>query len=98
MAERLRAINPACTVHAVADFVTRDTMAEYITEHLDAVIDCIDSVMAKAALIAWCRRRKIAIVTTGGAGGRSTHADPDRRPQQDLQRPAGFTGAFDLAP
>ncbi|MER8124691.1 ThiF family adenylyltransferase, partial [Acinetobacter baumannii] len=69
MAERLRAINPACTVHAVADFVTRETMAEYISENLDAVIDCIDSVMAKAALIAWCRRRKIAIVTTGGAGG-----------------------------
>lgn len=72
MAERLRAINPACTVHAVADFVTRETMAEHIHEHLDCVIDCIDSVMAKAALIAWCRRRKIAIVTTGGAGGRST--------------------------
>ncbi len=53
MAARIRAINPACTVHAVADFVTRETMAEYITEQLDAVIDCIDSVAAKAALIAW---------------------------------------------
>ncbi|BCD84351.1 hypothetical protein PSm6_07580 [Pseudomonas solani] len=31
MAERIRAINPACVVHAVADFVTRETMAEYIT-------------------------------------------------------------------
>ena len=27
MGERLRAINPACVVHAVADFVTRETMA-----------------------------------------------------------------------
>ena len=69
MAERIRAINPACVVHAVADFVTRETMAEYITPELDAVIDCIDSVAAKAALIAWCKRRKIQIVTTGGAGG-----------------------------
>lgn len=52
MAERLRGINPGCTVHAVADFVTRDTMAEYITPDIDCVIDCIDAVNAKAALIA----------------------------------------------
>lgn len=69
MAERLQAISPDCRVHAVADFVTRETMAEHITEALDFIIDCIDSVAAKAALIAWCKRRKIGIVTTGGAGG-----------------------------
>ncbi len=69
MAERIRAINPACVVHAVSDFVTRETMAEYITPNMDCVIDCIDSVAAKAALISWCKRRKIQIITTGGAGG-----------------------------
>ncbi|MCQ4348503.1 tRNA cyclic N6-threonylcarbamoyladenosine(37) synthase TcdA [Pseudomonas stutzeri] len=83
MAERIRAINPACTVHAVADFVTRETMAEYITERLDGVIDCIDSVAAKAALIAWCKRRKIQIVTTGGAGGQ---IDPTQIQVADLNK------------
>lgn len=83
MAERLRAINPHCTVHAIADFVTRDTMAEYITERLDFVIDCIDSVAAKAALIAWCKRRKIGIVTTGGAGGQ---IDPTKIQILDLNK------------
>lgn len=68
MAARIRAINPACRVHAVADFVTRETMAEYIVD-FDYLIDCIDSVAAKAALIAWCKRRKIPVITTGGAGG-----------------------------
>ncbi|AIR89764.1 tRNA cyclic N6-threonylcarbamoyladenosine(37) synthase TcdA [Pseudomonas cremoricolorata] len=82
-AERLRAINPDCQVHAVADFVTRESMAEHITEQLDCVIDCIDSVMAKAALIAWCRRRKIAIVTTGGAGGQ---IDPTQIQIADLNK------------
>ena len=86
MAERIRAINPACVVHAVADFVTRETMAEYITEQLDAVIDCIDSVAAKGradCLVQaaqdpdrhhrWC--------------GRADRSDPDpgHRPQQDVQ-------------
>ncbi|SDH50014.1 tRNA A37 threonylcarbamoyladenosine dehydratase [Pseudomonas flavescens] len=83
MAERLRAINPACVVHEVADFVTRDSMAGYITVELDAVVDCIDSVAAKAALIAWCKRRKITIVTTGGAGGQ---IDPSQVQVGDLNK------------
>lgn len=82
-AERLRAINPACRVHVVSDFVTRETMAEYITEDLDCVIDCIDSVMSKAALIAWCKRRKITIISTGGAGGQ---IDPTQIQVADLNR------------
>jgi tRNA A37 threonylcarbamoyladenosine dehydratase len=69
MAVRIRAINPACRVHAVTDFVTRENMAECITVQMDGVLDCIDSVAAKAALIAWCKRRKIRIVSTGAAGG-----------------------------
>ncbi|MDM8349322.1 tRNA cyclic N6-threonylcarbamoyladenosine(37) synthase TcdA [Pseudomonas sp. sp1636] len=83
MAARIRAINPACVVHAVADFVTRETMAEHITEQLDAVIDCIDSVNAKAALISWCKRRKIQVVTTGGAGGQ---IDPTQIQVGDLNK------------
>ncbi|MCK9741452.1 tRNA cyclic N6-threonylcarbamoyladenosine(37) synthase TcdA [Pseudomonas syringae] len=83
MAERIRAINSDCIVHAVADFVTRDTMAECITPDMDFVIDCIDSVNAKAALISWCKRRKIQMVTTGGAGGQ---IDPTLIQIADLNR------------
>ena len=83
MAQRLLAINPACTVHAIADFVSQDTMAEYISQDLDFVVDCIDSVQAKAALIAWCKRRKIQIITTGGAGGQ---IDPTQIRVGDLNK------------
>ncbi len=83
LAERLRAINPACVVHAVADFVTRENMAQCITEQMDFVLDCIDSVAAKAALIAWCKRRKIGIVSTGGAGGQ---VDPTQIQVCDLNK------------
>ncbi|RMP53866.1 ThiF protein, partial [Pseudomonas syringae pv. atrofaciens] len=83
MAERIRAINPDCIVHAMSDFVTRDTMAECITPDMDFVIDCIDSVNAKAALISWCKRRKIQMVTTGGAGGQ---IDPTLIQIADLNR------------
>ncbi len=83
LAERLRAINPACVVHAVSDYVTRETMAQYITVQLDAVIDCIDSVLAKAALISWCKLRKIWVITTGGAGGQ---LDPTQIQVRDLNK------------
>ena len=104
MAERLRAINPACVVHAVADFVTRESMAACITEEMDCVVDCIDSVPAKAALIAWCKRRKIPVITTGGAGGQidptqirvadlnKTYNDPlAARVRSTLRRDYGFS-------
>ncbi len=47
------------------------------------MIDAIDSVVAKAALIAWCKRRKLPITVTGAAGGQT---DPTRIRTADLTR------------
>ncbi|UMX85090.1 ThiF family adenylyltransferase [Klebsiella pneumoniae] len=69
MAERIRLINPECRVTVVDDFVTPENVAEYLGVGFSYVIDAIDSVRPKAALIAWCRRYKVPLVTTGGAGG-----------------------------
>lgn len=70
MADRIRQINPDCVVHQVADFIAADNLAELLGgKPVDYVLDAIDSVKAKTALIAWCKRRKIPLITTGGAGG-----------------------------
>ena len=53
MAERCRAIQPDITVHADTAFVTPTNLAERLPEDADHVVDAIDSVVAKAALIAW---------------------------------------------
>lgn len=82
VAERLLAINPECQVHAVMDFVTEKNMTELI-QNFDYVIDCIDSVKSKAALIAHCKRNKIRIVTTGAAGGQ---IDPTQIQITDLNK------------
>jgi tRNA A37 threonylcarbamoyladenosine dehydratase len=82
MKERIAAINPSCTVTTIEDFVTGENVAERVPA-CDAVIDAIDQVRAKAALIAHCRLAKIAVVTTGGAGGRT---DPARLKVDDLSR------------
>ena len=67
----------------IMGFVTPDTLADYITDDIDCVVDCIDSVASKVALIAWCRRRRIPIVTAGGAGGQ---IDPTHIKVADLSK------------
>lgn len=83
MAERIQAINPACQISAVSDFINADNQAEYLNDHPDFVVDAIDSVPAKVALIAYCKRNKIKIITTGGAGGQK---DPLKITTSDLSR------------
>ena len=82
MRERILAINPACVVDVVEEFIDERNPPALIPA-CDAVIDAIDHVRAKAALIAHCRRAGIRIVTTGGAGGRT---DPTRVEIADLSR------------
>ncbi|MFG6157773.1 tRNA cyclic N6-threonylcarbamoyladenosine(37) synthase TcdA [Halomonas sp. 1390] len=83
LAERCRAIQPGIEVVADAAFVTPANLAQRIPKDADQLVDAIDSVVAKAALIAWCKRRKLPIVVTGAAGGQT---DPTRIRVADLTR------------
>ncbi|MGB1238051.1 MAG: tRNA cyclic N6-threonylcarbamoyladenosine(37) synthase TcdA [Pseudomonadales bacterium] len=83
MAERLREINPECLVHEEHAFISADNVRELIGEHMHYVVDAIDEVPAKAALIAHCKRNKVSVVTVGGAGGQ---LDPTRVDVADLSR------------
>jgi tRNA A37 threonylcarbamoyladenosine dehydratase len=88
MAARLRDINPECTVNEVEDFISPDNFGQYLQSkaqgsNLDFVVDCIDAVKQKAAMIAWCKRNKIPIVTVGGAGGQT---DPTLIQLTDLSK------------
>ena len=82
MASRILAINPACRVQAIEDFVTADNVAALLPR-CDLVLDAIDEVRAKAALLAHCRAAGIAVISTGGAGGRR---DPTQITVNDLSR------------
>jgi tRNA A37 threonylcarbamoyladenosine dehydratase len=83
MAERIRAINPECRVTVVDDFVTPDNVVQLLDQGFSYVIDAIDSIRPKAALIAWCRRNKVPLVATGGAGGQ---IDPTQIQVADLAK------------
>jgi len=71
MAERIAQINPACEVRCVDDFLTPDNVAEMIGNDSETlVLDAMDQVAAKVALIAWCKSHKQTVVTCGAAGGK----------------------------
>jgi len=84
LAERIAQINPHCVVVQVEEFITPDNLNELIkAPHFDYVIDAIDSVKAKTALLAFCRAEAIPVVTIGGAGGQ---IDPGKIEIRDLCR------------
>ena len=81
--ERIAQINPECRVTTMEDFVAADNLESLIAPAHAWVIDCIDSYRVKAAMIAFCRRRRQAIITVGGAGGQR---DPTRVQVSDLRK------------
>ncbi|HYD96637.1 MAG TPA: tRNA cyclic N6-threonylcarbamoyladenosine(37) synthase TcdA [Noviherbaspirillum sp.] len=84
LAERIGQINPYCSVTEIEDFITPENLDEMIgAGGYDYVIDAIDSVKAKTALIAYCRYNGIRLITIGGAGGQT---DPTKIEIRDLSR------------
>lgn len=103
MAERLQLINPDCRIHIIDDFITEENLKGYVDARFDFVVDAIDSLRAKVALLAYCKRQKIPLITTGGAGGQmdptqiaitdlaKTTQDPlAAKVRADLRRKFGF--------
>jgi tRNA A37 threonylcarbamoyladenosine dehydratase len=81
MAERVRLIDPLCRVVEVEEFVESANFDAVLGGGFDYVIDAIDSVRTKTALIAWCAQRGQPLITVGGAGGQ---LDPTRIRIDDL--------------
>lgn len=70
MAMRCRDINPAIQITLIDDFISADNVAALLGNRPDVVLDCIDDVKAKFALMLHCRFNKIQLIVSGGAGGK----------------------------
>lgn len=82
--QRIAQINPFCQVTLVEDFIDVENIPAMIADkNFDYVVDAIDSVKPKAALIAWCSSNKMPLVVVGGAGGQ---IDPTKVEIRDLAR------------
>lgn len=84
MAARARSINPRIHLNLVDDFLTPDNVKTLVEQYQpDIILDCIDDVKAKIALILYCRFNKIPLIVSGGAGGK---LDPLKIRVADLSR------------
>lgn len=83
LAARLQSINPDLKLNLVDDFVSPANLEQCFADRPQGVLDAIDSISAKTALLAWCKRQKIRVVTTGGAGGQ---IDPSQIAVADIAR------------
>ncbi|SDX49144.1 tRNA A37 threonylcarbamoyladenosine dehydratase [Allochromatium warmingii] len=81
LAERLADIAPDCRVTLISEFMTAEQIDPLLAVGFDQVIDAIDSLASKVALIETAYRLHIPIVSSMGAGGR---LDPTRIQVGDL--------------
>ncbi len=101
--KRVGQINPACRVHPIVEFLTASNAARLLEAAFDYVVDAIDKVAHKCALIVECRARNLPVLTIGGAGGKrdgssllvrdlafSGHDDLLRQVRKTLRREHGF--------
>jgi tRNA A37 threonylcarbamoyladenosine dehydratase len=83
IAERIQAINPDCEITCVEDFVTQENVESILNHSFTVVIDAIDQVRVKVAMIAFCRKINTKIIVAGAAGGQ---IDPTQVCTGDLSR------------
>ena len=74
-------INPEISVTPLREFISPDNVADMLSGGFDYVIDAIDTVAPKVALLAHCLQEKIPVISSMGAGGR---VDPTKAGYFDL--------------
>ena len=81
---RLTDINPHLKIAAKQEFIAAGNVAELFRDRdYDFVIDAIDSIAPKVALIEYCIDNHIRIISSMGAGGRM---DPEKIRYTDIWR------------
>lgn len=81
MAERIDDINPQCQLTLLDRFLSADEMPELLEQPFDFVVDAIDSLNSKTALLADAYQRGLPVASSMGAGGR---IDPGKLRVGDL--------------
>ena len=70
-AERVRDINPACTVRCFPVFFLPETRGQFDFTQYDYVVDAIDTVSGKLALVEAAREAEVPIICSMGAGNKT---------------------------
>ncbi|XP_009609573.1 tRNA threonylcarbamoyladenosine dehydratase isoform X1 [Nicotiana tomentosiformis] len=80
--KHFQSIFPECHIDAKVILYDSSSEEEILSGHPDFVLDCIDNIDTKVALLAACVRRGLKVLSATGAGAR---ADPTRIRVADLR-------------
>jgi tRNA A37 threonylcarbamoyladenosine dehydratase len=102
MQQRALDINPELQITTINEFITPENVDEILTNtSFNYVLDCIDSISSKVALVTACQQHHVPIISSMGAGGRidpskisitsleKTHICPLARMMRQRMRKAG---------
>jgi len=68
--QRIKQINPLCVVNTLPMFVLPENLETISFDGVDMVVDAIDTVAAKLAIVMLCKARNIPVVSVMGAGNK----------------------------
>jgi tRNA A37 threonylcarbamoyladenosine dehydratase len=68
--DRLMDINPELNLTRLEEFLSPERAFEIVEDKYDYVLDCIDSITPKLNLIISCKRKRVKIISSMGAGGK----------------------------
>lgn len=108
MAERIHAINPVISVHCIQEFLLNNTDEVLGDVHYDYIIDAVDTVTAKLALVAYAKERSIPVICSMGTANKldatkfeitdisKTHTCPLARVMRKELRDRGITEGVEV--
>ena len=70
MRERILDINPGADVEVHKEFYMADSKTDIITEDLSYAVDCVDTIMAKIAIICKCDAIGVPVISSMGTGNK----------------------------
>lgn len=71
VAARLADINPELKLTVIREFLTEENMASVLEPVYDYVVDAIDTLSPKIALIQWCIGNSLPLVSSMGSGAKT---------------------------
>lgn len=83
MKNRILDINPECNIEAKETYVDATNLNDLIGEDVDYVVDAIDTVTSKLAIIEYCKERGISVISSMGTGNK---LDPTRFKVTDIYK------------
>ncbi|MBR4447667.1 tRNA threonylcarbamoyladenosine dehydratase [Methanobrevibacter sp.] len=70
MKERILEINPDANVEIYKEFYMEDSKTDIITEDLSYAVDCVDTIMAKIAIVCKCDSIGVPVISSMGTGNK----------------------------